>query len=130
MKELDPNDLRIERYRAPKQGTWGGEGTCVRVTHVPTGLKAESCNGRSVHQNRKIATAELTETVYATSEEAQKIVPDPEEKLTGDYRMREHKQWLRPPLAVLQVQVVKDSGNGKVYSWRDGTVLDWHWIVR
>ena len=55
--EIDPADLKIEVFKA---GGAGGQSvqknsTAVRITHVPTGIKASCQNERSLYQNRSIA---------------------------------------------------------------------------
>ena len=55
--EIDPDDLKIEVFKA---GGAGGQSvqknsTAVRITHVPTGIKASCQNERSLYQNRSIA---------------------------------------------------------------------------
>ena len=55
--EIDPDDLKIEVFKA---GGAGGQSvqknsTAVRITHVPTGIKASCQNERSLYQNRTIA---------------------------------------------------------------------------
>jgi peptide chain release factor 2 len=73
--EIDPDDLRIETYRS--QGA-GGQNvqkteTAVRVTHVPTGVVAQSQNERSQQQNKDMAmrvlAARLLERRLAEREE-------------------------------------------------------------
>lgn len=55
--EIDHADLKIEVFKA---GGAGGQSvqknsTAVRITHVPTGIKASCQNERSLYQNRTIA---------------------------------------------------------------------------
>ncbi len=55
--EIDPADLKIEVFKA---GGAGGQSvqknsTAIRITHVPTGIKASCQNERSLYQNRTIA---------------------------------------------------------------------------
>jgi peptide chain release factor 2 len=73
--ELDPDELRIETYRS--QGA-GGQNvqkteTAVRVTHLPTGVVAQSQNERSQQQNKDMALrvlqARLLERRLAEREE-------------------------------------------------------------
>lgn len=76
--KIDPNDLHIETFCRGRHGGWLPKiDVCVRITHKPTGISAESCDDRSQHKNKAVAYAELEKKL-------ENFVPDKPIENLGD----------------------------------------------
>ena len=104
--ELDQNDVRVDVFRA---GGHGGQSvqknsTAVRMTHIPTGIKAICQNERSLHQNKEIATKILLARLM---EREMKIQAEERSKIKGDHVSAEWGNQIRS-YVLHPYQMVKD----------------------
>ncbi len=118
---IGPDDLKIDVFRA---GGAGGQSvqknsTAVRITHLPTGIKANCQNERSQHQNKAIAMRILLARL--AEREAEKRAKEMA-KLKGEHVSAEWGNQIRS-YVLHPYKLVKDHRTGFETSSAEG-VLD------
>ena len=112
---IDPGELRIDVYRASGPGGQGVNTTdsAVRITHLPTGLVAQSQKERSQLQNKmramKVLKARLYEVKQREQEEAMNKEAGDKQKIEWGSQIRSYV--LQPYIMVKDHRTGAETGN-------------------
>jgi peptide chain release factor 2 len=124
--EINPQDLRVDTYRA--QGAGGQHvnktDSAVRITHEPTGIVVQSQQERSQHRNRELAMTMLRTKLYMRAlEERMKerqAAEDAKMEIAWGSQIRNYV--LQPYTKVKDVRTEHETGNAQAVL--DGQIDD------
>ncbi len=124
--EINPQDLRVDTYRASGAGGQHVNKTdsAVRITHEPTGIVVQSQQERSQHRNRELAMTMLRTKLYMRAlEERMKerqAAEDAKMEIAWGSQIRNYV--LQPYTKVKDVRTEHETGN--VQAVLDGEIDD------
>ena len=113
--EVGPDDLKIETYRSTGAGGQHVNKTdsAVRITHLPTGIVAQSQNERSQHQNRasalRVLKARLLQHQRAEQEKKLAELRGEQTDIAWGHQMRSYV--LHPYQMVKDLRTGHETGN-------------------
>lgn len=75
--KIEPKDIRIEYFKSSGPGGQhkNKRFTAVKITHLPTGIKAVATEQRSQSQNKQIALQRLQEKILRLTRKPKKRIP-------------------------------------------------------
>ena len=124
--DINTQDLRVDTYRASGAGGQHVNKTdsAVRITHLPTGIVAQSQQERSQHRNREMAMTMLRAKLYMRALEEkmkqQQAAEDAKLEIAWGSQIRNYV--LQPYTKVKDVRTEHETGN--VQAVLDGNIDD------
>ena len=122
--DINPNDIRIDTYRASGAGGQHVNKTdsAVRITHLPSGLVAQCQNERSQHKNKnqamKLLKARLYQLEKEKEKEKQKSLENQKKDIAWGSQIRSYV--FHPYNLVKDHRTKKETGN--IQSIMDGNI--------
>jgi len=115
--EINPQDLRVDTYRASGAGGQHVNKTdsAVRITHEPTGIVVQSQQERSQHRNRELAMTMLRTKLYmrALEEQMKERQAAEDEKMEIAWGSQIRNYVLQPYTKVKDVRTEHETGNAQ-----------------